>query len=886
MPRPPLQTNSAELLANFWAAEVQQVAAALRTDPAAGLSGAEARRRLVQYGENRLQEGRPRSKLLQFLGQFADWMIGLLLVAAAISGATGEWNDSALILAIVVINAIIGYVQEQRAERAVAALKNLAQPTARVWRDSSLQTVPSLALVPGDVIELTAGAITPADARVVGGSELQADEAALTGESMPVDKQVEPAPADAALPEHVSMVHAGTAIVRGHGRAIVTATGMTTELGRIAAMLDTATATQTPLQSRLAALSRRLAVVVVIVCGVVFVAGWSRGDTSPGEMFLVAVSLAVAAIPEGLPAVITIALAMGSQRMSRRQAIVRQLSAVETLGSVDVICSDKTGTLTQNKMAVSEIVAAEDGDSQRRDLLEAALLCNDAQVVASGDILGSATESALLYAARGAGINIAEVRADYPRIGEFPFSSQRKLMTTLHASSAGTVVYTKGAPEAVLRRTASVWNGEQSEPLMDQRRRQVEQLELELAARGRRVLALARRQWTAPEPPDSTEQVESQLTLLGFVGITDPPRPEASQAIAECHTAGIRVVMITGDHQKTAASIASELGILDGDSQILTGKQLDQLDDQRLAELAPRTAVYARVSPHHKLRIIRAHQSRGSVVAMTGDGVNDAPALKQADIGVAMGITGTDVSKQAARMVLADDNFATIVAAVEEGRVVYDNIRKFVLYLLTTNFSEILFILGAILLGLPLPLLPVHLLWINLVTDGPSALALAFETSEPGTMTRKPRRREEGILAEGVGRDILIYGLLIAGLCVGVYWRALARPSELPAGEQVTYARTVAFAAVAASQLVYVLGLRSRIESFLRQGLWSNWRLTVAVAVGLFLQAAVVYLPFLQKVFHTTPILPGDLPLVAVPALTALAAVELRKMASRRTGAL
>jgi P-type Ca2+ transporter type 2C len=627
--------------------------------------------------------------------------------------------------------------------------------------------------------------------------------------------------------------------------------------------------------------------VVVVVCCIVFAAGLVRGNANWETMFLVAVSLAVAAIPEGLPAVITVALALGSQRMARRKAIVRQLAAVETLGSVNVICSDKTGTLTQNKMSVSDVVPHRDDGAIREELLRAAVLCNDAQLADDGSMVGSATEIAMLGAANEAGFDPAKLRAEWLREAEFPFHSDRKRMSTLHKAPDGKlVIYVKGAAEAILERSVRLADADgNTAELQSADRQRLEDEMKKLTSRGRRLLAVAKRDWSAASPPQNAEDAESELAFLGFVGIIDPPRPEARDAIAECRTAGIEALMITGDHRRTAVAIAEELGLLSKGDDVLSGEEIDKLDDAELEKRAPQTVVYARVSPEHKLRIVRAHQACGSVVAMTGDGVNDAPALKQADIGVAMGITGTDVTKEASRMILADDNFATIVAAVEEGRVVYDNIRKFIVYLLTGNLCEILVILAAILIGWPLPLLPVHLLWINLVTDGLPALALAFEPAEPGTMRRPPRRRDESIFAGGLARGIVIVATVMAAVCLAVFWWSL--PSDLSnqvvdheAKQPVQFAipQTMVFVTLSFAQLFHVLALRSSSRSFFSQLPWSNWRLAVAFVTGAGLQLAIVYVPLLAGWFHCEPLPIGQLAVAIVLSTVGFWAVEVGKL--------
>jgi Ca2+-transporting ATPase len=846
---------------------------------AGGLSQAEAGRRLAEHGPNVLVEATRRTPLRLFIGQFTDFMILVLLAAAVISGLIGDYKDGIAIVAIVVLNAAIGFVQEYRAERAMEALKAMAAPTATVVRGGEPVAVPAAEIVPGDVVLLEAGGIVPADLRLVEAARLKVDESALTGESVPVEK-VARLLHEETLPlgDRTNMAHKGTVVTYGRGVGAAVATGMATEFGKIAALLREAREVKTPLQRRLADLGRRLAVAVLVICAVTFGVGILRGEP-PILMFLTAVSLAVAAIPEGLPAVVTISLALGARKMVEKKALVRKLPAVEALGSVTYICSDKTGTLTLNRMRVEEFLC--DGAVARSSgaggpweaLLTAMALSNDARADAGGAIVGDPTEAALYAAAREAGVEKPEVEKRHPRLAEIPFDSDRKCMTTLHADPAGGVVsFTKGAVEVVLERTGRVLlsSGEgavAADDLLKAGER--------MAADGLRVLALATRRWPALPAAMTAEAVERDLTLLGFVGILDPPREEARAAVETCAAAGIVPVMITGDHPLTAAAIARRLGILSDGEAVMTGQELEALSLEEFEARVEKVRVYARVAPEQKLKIVTALQDRGEFVAMTGDGVNDAPALKRADIGIAMGRAGTDVAKEASAMVLLDDNFATIVRAVREGRKIYDNMRRFVKYAVTTNSAEIWTIFLAPFLGLPIPLLPIQILWINLVTDGLPGLALASEPEERDVMRRPPRPPREGVFAHALGWHVLWVGPLMAALTLGAQAWYLAAGSDRW--------QTATFTVLCLSQLAHVLAIRSERESLFRQGLLSNAPLLGAVTLTLFFQAATIYVPPLNEVFATVPLAPVDLAVAVALSSLVFVAVEAEKWLKRRS---
>jgi Ca2+-transporting ATPase len=854
----------------------------LGTDLENGLDPEEIDRRRAGYGPNVIAEGRRRGPLRMFVDQFADLMVLILLAAAVVAGSIGEPQDTAAIAVIVVLNATLGFVQEYRAERAVAALKALAAPQAQVRRGGAGHAIPAADLVPGDVVVLDAGAAVPADVRLVQAAHLRVDESTLTGESHPVDKVTAPlAGDDLALGDRRNMAYKGTLVTHGRGCGVVVATGMHTELGRIAALLHGEAEVKTPLQRRLARLGKQLALAILGVCALVFGVGLFRGE-EPLLMLLTAVSLAVAAIPEALPAVVTVALAIGARKMARQNALIRRLPAVETLGSVTYICSDKTGTLTENRMRVvafhvggslvDEPPRDSGGDGPWPMLLLALALDNDARATEPDAGEGDPTEVALLLAAARAGFAKHELESRLPRLAEIPFSSERARMSTLHADGAGGVlVFTKGAPEQVLGGCMARLTPAGPVPLDAA---DVLVAAAEMAARGLRVLALSyRRLPDLPVDPDA-DAVESDQTFLGLVGLIDPPRAEAKEAVALCRSAGIHVVMITGDHPATARAIADVLGIGDSAGRVVTGPELARLPPDVFAAEVQRIRTYARVAPEQKIQIVKALQDRGEFAAMTGDGVNDAPALRRADIGIAMGRSGTDVAREAAHMVLLDDDFATIVRAVREGRRIYDNIRKFVRYVLTGNSAEIWTLFVAPFLQLPIPLLPIHILWVNLVTDGLPGLALAVEPAERGVMRRPPRPPRESLFAHGLWQHAVWVGVLMGGVTLATQAWAIHVGSA--------HWQSMTFTVLTLSQMGHVLAIRSERESLFVQGLWSNRPLLGAVVLTFLMQGATLYVPALQPIFKTQPLSPGELLLCLALSSVVFAGVEVEKWMVRR----
>ncbi|MFA5393640.1 MAG: cation-translocating P-type ATPase [Candidatus Ratteibacteria bacterium] len=905
----------------YWQSDVQDLAKTLLTDLSNGLSVPEAVLRLEKYGLNQLKDKKGRSLPGIFLEQFQGFIVWVLIGAALVSGFLKEWVDAFAIIGIVVLNAILGFIQEFRAEKSLSALKKLSSPASKIIREGKPVVLPASQLVPGDIIELEAGDNVPADSRLVYLTpNFSVQEASLTGESLPVVKTtLALAEKEVPLAERGNTVYLGTSVSSGKGRALVVETGMDTELGKIAGMIQQATREPTPLQKKLEQFGKWLVYLCLLLVGLIFLIGLVRGGKVI-DLFLTAVSLAVAAIPEGLPAVVTIALALGVQRMVKRNALIRKLPSVETLGCATVICTDKTGTLTRNEMTVKAIYAGgtsfqvtgvgyeptgeflidgraiklQEYPALKQNLL-CGVLCNSASLVSENRtyrIVGDPTEGAILTAAAKADIRKEELEVSMPFLQEIPFDSERKKMTIIRYSAEGgregarPVIYVKGAPDILLNDCTreyipSPLQGEgkgEGVILTEARKKQILEQNLTLANQALRVIAVAYRYLDEVPKQYEADNIEKDLIFAGLIAMMDPPRAEARAAITKCKGAGIRTVMITGDHKNTAIAIAKELGFFEEGSLALTGLELDRLDDREFLEMAPRISVYARVSPEHKFRIVSAWRKKGEIVAMTGDGVNDAPAIKEADIGVAMGISGTDVTKEVSDMVITDDNFASIVAAVEEGRGIYDNIRKFIHYLLSCNSGEILVMFTASLAGVPAPLLPVQILWVNLVTDGLPALALGVDPVDPGIMERPPRKTSEGVIDKHKMLVILGQGALIA-FC------SLLAFAVILFGEKggIVRARTGAFVVLACSQLFHSFNCRNSRESIFKIGLFTNPKLIIACAISFLLQVVAVYTPFVNRIFRTQPLGFADIVLVLLLSSFPLWAVELVKLSHRKS---
>ncbi|MCY8490067.1 calcium-translocating P-type ATPase, SERCA-type [Bacillus atrophaeus] len=887
----------------FHEMEQTDLVEATNTSMKQGLTEKEVKKRLETHGPNELQEGKKTSALVLFFSQFKDFMVLVLLAATLISGFLGEYVDAIAIIAIVFVNGILGFFQERRAEQSLQALKELSTPHVMALREGSWAKIPSKELVPGDIVKFASGDRIGADVRIVEAKSLEIEESALTGESLPVvkhaDKLKKP---DVSLGDITNMAFMGTIVTRGSGVGIVVGTGMKTAMGKIADMLESAGTFSTPLQRRLEQLGKILIVVALLLTVLVVAVGVIQGHDLY-SMFLAGVSLAVAAIPEGLPAIVTVALSLGVQRMIKQKSIVRKLPAVETLGCASIICSDKTGTMTQNKMTVTHVWSggktwnvsgvgyepkgaftlngketSADHHKPLQQMLLYGALCNtsiiekkDGEYILDGD----PTEGALLTAARKAGFSNDFVQSHYRVIEEFPFDSDRKMMTVIvEDRDKKQYVITKGAPDVLMQRSANIFYDGSAELFTKGRKSEADAVLKDLASQALRTIAVAFKPLKAGEKP-TMEQAEKDLTLLGLSGIIDPPRPEVRQAIKECREAGIKTVMITGDHVETAKAIAKDLRLLPKRGKIMDGQMLNELSSEELAGVVDDVYVFARVSPEHKLKIVKAYQENGHIVAMTGDGVNDAPAIKQADIGVAMGITGTDVAKEASSLVLVDDNFATIKSAIKEGRNIYENIRKFVRYLLASNVGEILVMLFAMLLALPLPLVPIQILWVNLVTDGLPAMALGMDQPEGDVMKRKPRQPKEGVFARKLGWKVISRGFLIGIATLLAFIIVYHRNPE-----NLAYAQTVAFATLVLAQLIHVFDCRSETSIFDRNP-FENLYLIGAVLSSILLMVIVIYYPALQPIFHTVPIKPGDWLLVigmsAIPTFLLAGSLLTRK---------
>lgn len=871
---------------NWYREQEEDVISKTGSNVEVGITTKEAKKRLNQVGPNKLDEGKKTPAILVFLAQFKDFMVLVLLAATLISGLIGEVIDAITIMCIVLLNGILGYVQERKAEKSLDALKELSAPQMTVKRDGEWVKIPSAEVVPGDVVRIESGDRIGADIRLLQTNELRVDEASLTGESVPVHKKSQSLTSEELeIGDQENMLFMGTMITQGNGQGIVVGTGMKTEMGKIAHLLQTTETLVTPLQLRLEQLGKMLIAVALLLTALVVVIGLLQGHEL-NTMFLSGVSLAVAAIPEGLPAIVTVALALGVQRMIKRKGIVRKLPAVETLGCASVICSDKTGTLTQNKMTVTKLWSGgrywdvtgtgyepsgeflENGKSvlpeQNRELaqlLSFGLLASHAEIVERKEekrfkksqteyvLDGDPTEGALVVAAKKAGYSREGLTKQYQVIHEFPFDSTRKMMSVIVRDRSGKrILITKGAPDVISSRTSLILKRDRSERMSAKGKQELEEAVATMAGEALRTIAIAFRVLDPHEMIQTADQTEKELTFIGIQAMIDPPRPEVKDSIAECREAGIRTVMITGDHKITASAIARQLNILPNGGLVVDGQGLSKMTDEELVEQIDRIFVFARVSPQHKLRIVQALQANGHIVAMTGDGVNDAPAIKAANIGIAMGITGTDVAKEASSLILSDDNFATIKEAIKEGRNIYENIRKFIRYMMASNVGEILVMLFAMILGLPLPLAAIQILWVNLVTDGLPAMALGMDQAEGDVMKRKPRSPNEGVFARGLTWKIVSRGFMIGLVTLAAFWFVYQEHDA-----DLTRAQTVAFLTLVMAQLIHVFDCRSEYSVYHRNP-FENKYLVVAVLISTLLMLAVIYIPSLQPVFHTVPI--------------------------------
>jgi len=887
----------------------EEVVSQLSTSTDKGLSNEEAQKRLEKYGPNALKEEGKQSMLSKIIAQFNDFLILILIVAAVISYFVGEKVDAVVIIAIVIVNAALGIYQEGKAEKSLEALKKMAAPSAKVLRNGNVEVIPSNNVVPGDIVILETGDVIPADLRLIESSNLKVEEASLTGESVPVEKDSNIIfDEDVSLGDRVNMAYSSTIVSYGRGKGVVVGTGHDTEIGKIATMIQTYDNEPTPLQRKLNQLGKFLGIVVIVVCLVVFGLGLYQGRDVL-SMFMTSISLAVAAIPEGLAAIVTIVLALGMNRMVERNAIVKKLLSVETLGTTTYICSDKTGTLTQNEMTVVKVytddkiidvsgigyepkgkftmdgVEVENvtGSVNINTLLSIGTLCSDARLTETDDgykILGDPTEGALVTLAEKAGIRQDDINQKYPRIEELPFDSDRKMMTTFHENFIpGKVVsFTKGAPDILISKSSSIYLNGEIVPFTEDLKKKVLDVNSKFSREALRVLAMAFRQYDSLPNEITTETIENNLIFVGLVGMIDPPREEAKEAIKKCKNAGIKTVMITGDYKETAFAIAKQLGMADHESQAMMGQELDNLTDEELREVVKEKRVYARVSPEHKVRIVDALKKNGEIAAMTGDGVNDALALKKADIGISMGITGTDVAKNTAEVILTDDNFASIVAAVEEGRIIYSNIKKFVFFLLSCNIGEVLVIFLSILLGFEVPLLPIQLLWLNLVTDSFPALALGMEKGDPEIMDIPPRDPDEPILDKDMIKALVVQSIAISAATLGAYIWGMRTYGTV----NLYYARTITFATLITAELLRAYSSRSLNHSILKIGVFSNKTMVRSTLLAFALLLVVIYVPALQPIFDTFAMGLGDWSMVLLFSIIPLVFGELYKVAKNK----
>ena len=884
---------------HYYSQSISDVVADEKTSIETGLSDDEVKKRLSKYGKNTLTAKKKKSLFMRFIDQFKDFMIIVLIVAAVLSGVVAhEWTDAAIIMVVVLLNAVLGVIQEERSEAAIEALKEMATPEAHVRRNNEIVTIPSTDLVPGDIVLLEAGDVIPADLRLNKARSLKIEESALTGESVPVDKNTETLSAgDVALGDRINMAYSNTNVTYGRGEGIVVGTGMNTEVGKIAKMINNADETDTPLKENLTQLGKTITIMILVICAVVFAVGvFSKQGTQPMgalmiNMFLVAVSLAVAAIPEGLPAIVTIILALGTQTMAKHKAIVRKLPAVETLGATDIICSDKTGTLTQNRMTVEkmyyhgQIHSDDDPIDKNNHALMSMVLANDTKIENGGDLLGDPTETAMIQFAFDQNIDVEKLLLEHKRVQEVPFDSERKLMSTVNKDGNKFYVAVKGAPDVLLKRVTKIERDGKIEAITEEQKQSILNSNREMASKALRVLGLAYKFVDKLYDDPSTNNVEQDLIFAGLVGMIDPERPEAKAAVAEAHSAGIRTVMITGDHQVTAQAIAERLGILKpGQSnRVLTGAELDKLSDDYFKKHVGDYNVYARVSPEHKVRIVKSWQANDKIVAMTGDGVNDAPSLKQANIGIGMGITGTEVSKGASDMVLADDNFATIVEAVKQGRKVFSNIQKAILYLMSCNVGEVLTVFLMTMFGWDI-LKPVQLLWINLVTDTLPAIALGVEPLEKGIMKRKPRGKKSNFFSGGVASSIIYQGLVETALVLGAYGLGLAiGPHVDNMTMQHGDALTMAFLTLGLIQLFHAFNSKyvhqSIFSSHTFANKWFNWAILISALI-----MAAVEIPFLTRLFDVTELNGEQWAVVLGAGIVMILIVEIVKFFQRKMG--